>query len=260
MKYNHLLQSMLYSAVLIVPAAGANAASVSMSDSATSYSCATFSTIAFDAAGNATVNCSGYVTGGVPIPSTTPPTTPPTTPGAANDPGYGTGLWLPAGTTNLFVVDQMNTGGVGNVDYIPGCVNSVTAEISSSSCALQWSQTSGNSTITMAQGNVLSIRFPSKNTLSLNGGNFGLSARNGLNTPHAFSMWLTSDPTASYENTPELCRNWMFGKKTQNVQTGKYGCPVSPGKLYYLNIRIDDTCSGQDCTFALTEETNDFKY
>ena len=180
--------------------------------------------------------------------------------GAVNDPGYGTGLWLPAGTTNLFVVDQMNTGGVGNVDYIPGCVNSVTAEISSSSCALQWSQTSGNSTITMAQGNVLSIRFPSKNTLSLNGGNFGLSARNGLNTPHAFSMWLTSDPTASYENTPELCRNWMFGKKTQNVQTGKYGCPVSPGKLYYLNIRIDDTCSGQDCTFALTEETNDFKY
>ena len=231
-----------------------------MSDSATSYSCATFSTIAFDAAGNATVNCSGYVTGGVPIPSTTPPTTPPTTPGAANDPGYGTGLWLPAGTTNLFVVDQMNTGGVGNVDYIPGCVNSVTAEISSSSCALQWSQTSGNSTITMAQGNVLSIRFPSRDTLSTYGSRFNLKARDGLNTPHVFSMWLTTDPTASYEGTPDLCKNVMFGRKTTSVSSGSQGCPVTPGTLYYLNIRIDDACSGAGCTFALQEDATYFKY
>ena len=180
--------------------------------------------------------------------------------GAVNDPGYGTGLWLPAGTTNLFVVDQMNTGGVGNVDYIPGCVNSVTADFSASPCALNWSQVSGDTIITMAQGNVLSIRFPSRDTLSTYGSRFNLKARDGLNTPHVFSMWLTTDPTASYEGTPDLCKNVMFGRKTTSVSSGSQGCPVTPGTLYYLNIRIDDACSGAGCTFALQEDATYFKY
>ena len=270
LKYNHLLQSMLYSAVMIVPAAGANAASVSMSDSATSYSCATFSTIAFDAAGNATVTCNGTVTGGAPTPTltpttpttttTTPPTTTTTTTTTTTDPGYGTGLWLPPNTTNLFVVDQVNRGGLGAEDYIPGCINFTKADFSSDTCALHSTFTSGTTKIAMAQGNILSMRFPSKDVLSQEGGSFLLKAADGRVTRHAFSMWLTLDPTTSYEATDPSCKNMMWGTKTQTVTSGKYGCSIRPGTLYYLNIRIDDACSDADCRFYLTEDSNDFNY
>lgn len=182
--------------------------------------------------------------------------------GSGTDPGIGTGLWLPPGTTNVFVLDQMIalSGSVQPYNYVPGCLGQPSPASSSSGCAVNYQLSASYNgqtyNVSMAQGNVISIRIMSgatvntfKNTILQNGV--------GGNVPVSTTLWLSTVPPGvaggNSGDVPAGCRVTDSGTPTISTTTVAGFCAIQPNTLYYVNMRAEGACSGSQCRYQLTE-------
>jgi hypothetical protein len=178
-----------------------------------------------------------------------------------NDPGIGTGTWLPPGTSSWFVVDQTGVGGLGIVNYTPGCVNNQPAPYNSSTgCALSTSYyTYFNGipyVVAHGYGRTVTTRFRAKTTSPGYDGDIQLDGPTGDNITDTAKLWLTTVPTQSYETTDANCR------ATSNAHASIYTtlrgtpgrCQLVPGQRLYLHLRIDGGCV--NCRYKYYESTD----
>lgn len=105
----------------------------------------------------------------------------------------------------------------------------------------------------MDTGHVVAIRYIS-GSVPTSGQNFILSAGTGSSgIPSAVTMSLSTIP-GDLTSVPAACRvSALQGSGAIRITVGGSGCPVTPGSLYYLNVRTDSTCSGGPCRFYLQE-------
>lgn len=178
------------------------------------------------------------------LPST--PKTPPPVPvgGITGDTGWGTGLWVPPGTSGFWVVDQSGIDGTGSQTAFPGCVNGGSV---SGACNNSYQYSLGNNYITMAQGNVLAIRYRTKSTLpSLSSFTFYNAEGNGLPATIIYSLSILPGDFSNAACTGNTAILYV-GNSTQA------GCKLSANTQYYLNISTTSPCSGVACRFKVNE-------
>lgn len=170
------------------------------------------------------------------------------------------GLWLPPGTSNVYVVDQMGTRGTqtrGSINYLPGCANELSSNNSYSGCAISPSYsgtvcgTNTSATLTMTSNNIMSVRYTSNAQAENSVGAFSLTSAGNGNVMHLTQMWLSTTPGAAYSSVPTSCAASTAGMP--NIYTGPGYCPVKSNADYYLNIQISDVCS--NCTLLLTSDS-----
>jgi hypothetical protein len=177
---------------------------------------------------------------------------------STTDPGIGAGLWVPPNMATRTVADQSGDA-TWKLSYVPGCLNGLTATSSSSGCAGQTSYTgtiagtTSSRTVTMGSPNELVLRYKSTptagssvkyiRTRSYDGGNVGVNMR----------VWLSADPTATYESAAAACK--QTSSRTPMVITGPGYCPISPNTTYYYGMDYDITTG---LRFSVDETGADF--
>lgn len=171
-----------------------------------------------------------------------------------DDTGIGSGLWVPAGYPNLYVVDQSGTG--ITTSYVPGCVNGTDPGSSSwTGCAANNSFTTNGVKIEAMKGKVLSVRYKSNSTAGTTKKWFTVTGFDGGNTGPVY-VWLTDDPRNTYAQTDSKCK--AYSTSAPSVVTGYYKtstyCQISANKVYYLNIESDMTTPQK---FKIFEEASD---
>jgi len=178
----------------------------------------------------------------------------PSAPGA--DPGYGSGLWQPPGTTNIFVADQSGLDGSGGASIVPGCVNGGSA-LYGAACRASKTYTdvinNPNVTVRLSQGQVLSLRYRvnSAAATGANTGSFTLNNVLGGGVLYQTTVSLSSTPG---DFSDAKCR--MTSTRSPFVVTGGSNCAVDRSKgIYYLNIRVDVPCT--ECVFTVGENSSE---
>lgn len=177
---------------------------------------------------------------------------------STTDPGIGAGLWVPPNMPARTVADQSGDE-TWKLSYVPGCLNGQKSINSSSGCAAQASYTgtiagtTTSHTVTTGSPKQLVLRYRSTptagsslkyiRTRSFDGGNVGVNMR----------VWLSTDPTATYESLPAACK--QTSSRTPTVITGPGYCPISPNTTYYYGMDYDITT---DLRFSVDETGADF--
>jgi len=179
---------------------------------------------------------------------------------SATDPGQWTGLWLPPGTNNVFVADQMSPRGVGSTNYIPGCLNEQTSSgtPSGGDCSAKVTYTGivygtgSSATVALQNNNILSIRYKSNSNPNTTYSSFLLVGGSGGNLGTTVNMWLSTTPGAAMSSVPTYCKS--TSSSSVRVSTNASWCSIKPDTNYYLNIQVPATvCSF--CSFKLTDDT-----
>lgn len=173
----------------------------------------------------------------------------PTQPGA--DPGYGSGLWQPPGTTNLFVADQSGVDGSGGSSIVPGCINGGSAAYGAACRENKTYVSSDNRTVRLTQGQILSLRYRPNQAAAVTGysGSFQLSNVIGGNIVYQTTVSLSTVP-GDFSNT----RCTITSTRRPSVLVGNDYCPIDRTKsVYYLNIRVDVPCT--ECVFTVGENS-----
>ncbi|MBX7134735.1 MAG: hypothetical protein K1X67_18870 [Fimbriimonadaceae bacterium] len=173
------------------------------------------------------------------------------TSGAANDPGMFTGTWIPEGMTNVWVVDQSETSGGGTVTQIPGCANQK-PQINGCTSSLVETKAGVTTTVTLAQGHTMSVRFLSESTIP--SGYFKLQSGTGAGTPASVQFSLSQTPGDF--TGPAACNKVTTQAGLQpTISIGATGsvCVVSPNTYYYLNVKTTSACDGATCKFKILE-------
>lgn len=169
---------------------------------------------------------------------------------STTDPGIGAGLWVPPGMANRTVADQSG-GATDSVSYVPGCLNGAMSTSSGTGCAAKTvfdgtlygtataHTVSLGGTGALNSGKQLVLRYKSTSnagtstkyirTRSYDGGNVGVNMR----------MWLSADPTATYDSVDSKCK--QQSNRTPTIITGPGYCPVSPNTVYYYGMEYDET-------------------
>lgn len=216
----------------------------------TTYSC-TGGTVAGDGSISYTGCDSGTTSGTSTSGTSTSGTSTSGTSGAANDPGMFTGTWIPEGMTNVWVVDQSETSGGGTVTQIPGCANQK-PQINGCTSALVETKGGVTTTVTLAQGNTMSVRFLSESTIP--SGFFKLQSGTGAGTPASVQFSLSQTPGDF--TGPAACNKVTTQSGLQpTISIGATGsvCVVSPNTYYYLNVKTTSACDGATCKFKILE-------
>lgn len=197
---------------------------------------------------------------------------------SGDDPGMGGGLWVPPGMPNRTVADQSSSS--MDVSYVPGCLNGQFAKDSSSACAAYSSYTgtvSGSTeqrTVTLGQGKQLVLRYKTPSTITDKRA-IKVGAWNGGNVAVNMKIWLSTSPTASYDDVSASCRaqattaptintasqdsitttTTVWGKTTST--TANY-CKLLPNTVYYFGMEFPETVSGYGARFQVDEMQADF--
>lgn len=194
----------------------------------------------------------GTTTGGTTTGGTTTGGT--TTGGTSGDTGWGTGTFIPAGTTNTWIVDQSAASGAGNITYVPGCVNFTTIGSNCSTANVYNGKFNGaNYSITLGQGNVLSVRYRALVTPTA-GQYFMLTSGVGSGIP-AGVVYTISQTAGDFAPANANCRK-VGAKNSQPyimIGSGASQCPISAGSSFYVNISTTEACSGISCVFKVVE-------
>ncbi len=176
---------------------------------------------------------------------------------STSDPGLWTGLWIPPRTSNVIVADQPGTRGTGAVDYLPGCLNQGVSVVvnGAGDCSSKANYTgtvygTGNSaSVTLGNGQVMSIRFMSSADAASNVGVWSLVGAAGGNIGFTTSMWLSTEPGAALSSVAGNCQ--ITGGGSIKIGTGPGYCSVTNSTLYYLNISVPGPCA--NCAVKLYE-------
>ncbi len=197
--------------------------------------------------GGTTASCSATI-------AVSPP--PPT----GNDPGVGSGLWIPAGTSNRIVADPSGPDLNRIVSYIPGCLNGLTANNSATGCAALSSYTgtlagtTTTQTVTINSGKSVLIRYRPKANAGSSVKGIYLSDATGGAVGASVKIWISTDPTSTYDTVPAACRNTSTSYPA--VTTGPGYCQISTANpVYYLGI---ESSSATPLRYKVQESQSDF--
>lgn len=164
--------------------------------------------------------------------------------------------------------------------YIPGCLNGQFAKDSSSSCAAfetytgLTSDTKISQTVKMGGGSQLLLRYKTKDTIT-NGKSINIYAWNGGNISVNMKIWLSTHPTARYDQVPKLCKasaaeSFMISTASQEsitttqmvwgkeITTTFQYCKLLPNTVYYFGIEFPEVVSGYKSRFQVNEHFADF--
>lgn len=174
-------------------------------------------------------------------------------------PAYGTGSWLPNGNNSLVVVDQSGLDGAGGATIIPGCVNGGSAAYGAA-CRNVYTYTDPNNTsitTSLTAGKVLSVRYrPVANAATGSStGYFQLANVSGGNIVYSTTMSLSTTPGDFDANS--VGASCKFGPDTRRptLFTGSGYCNIDRSKPYYLNIKVETTCTS--CVFTINENSSE---
>jgi hypothetical protein len=180
-----------------------------------------------------------------------------------NDPGIGTGLWQPKGTSNIFVVDQSMPGGNGSTTYIPGCSNY--GDYATTNC---------ESIGELKDGSTMSIRYKPTTMAGTtpSNGSMQVGSLTGGTMKRLTDAWLSKTPPSkdiTDSNISNLlsaispkCQN--SSNKTATIITGIDYCYVrTTDSVWYLNIRPrssnNTNCANGNCVYKIDENSHDLK-
>jgi hypothetical protein len=163
-----------------------------------------------------------------------------------------TGTWIPEGMSNVWVVDQSEPQGGGSTTSIPSCANQK-AQINGCTSTLVETKAGVTTTVTLAQGNTMSIRFLSDPTITANQ-YFKLQSGDGAGVPAAVQFSLSQTP-ADFTGPAGCNKTSIAGGQPLIIlaTSGTTSCVVSPNTYYYLNVKTTSTCSGATCRFKILE-------
>jgi hypothetical protein len=202
-------------------------------------------------------SCAGTNGGTTASCSATRTVTPP--PPVGNDPGVGSGLWVPAGMVNRTVADPSGPEINRIVSYVPGCLNGLTANNSASGCALNSSYTgtlagtTTSHTVSLVSGKQLLIRYRPKANAGTSVKGIYVSSATGGSVGPSMKVWLSTDPTATYDSVPAVCRD--TSTSFPSVTTGPGYCPISTSNpVYYFGF---ETSSTTPLRFKVQESQSD---
>lgn len=163
------------------------------------------------------------------------------------DTGFGTGLWVPSGTTGVYVVDQSGNGvnDPSNSTIVPGCVNGGPMDWDDE-CRLQIVY---RNVVQLTQGKVISVRYRVKADAPIAGRTGEMSVNSfiggGLHWKQTVSLSAVpgdfSDPACT-----------LVTNRTPRLLTGDDYCPIARDhEIYYFNIRLDQPCD--QCAFVIQD-------
>lgn len=191
---------------------------------------------------------------------TTVPAPGPVTPPLVNsDPGVGTGLWAPPGTTDRIVADPSGPATNRIVSYIPGCLNGGAANNSAVGCAANNSYmgrlAGAPHTVRLVSGKQLLLRYRPKPNAGTTVKGISVSSATGGTVGARTKVWLSPDPTATYDSVPAACRDVSTTLPSITTGPGPNHCPISPdAPVYYLGI---ETSSPAPIRFKVQESQSD---
>jgi hypothetical protein len=185
----------------------------------------------------------------------------PPPPPTGDDPGSG--LWVPSGTTNRIVADPSGPiEGPRIQSYVPGCLNGGSANFSSGGCAALSSYTgtlTGTSTpqtVSFGSGKQVVLRYQPVAGAGSSVKSLKVRGSTGGNVVVNMRVWLSTDPTATYESVPEACK--QTSTTTPKIYTGTGYCPISASTpVYYLGIAFDEPATSSTSRFIVDESYSD---
>ena len=231
--------------------------SVSLSDTITinNTSC-TISTFTMNALlRDCTVTQNGTIPPLPPVePPVVPPVTPPVVPPVGGDPGVGSGLWVPPGSSNLYVLDTAK----GGITYVPGCMNGGEGG-PTDACgfrdAIRASYNGKSYAISAAPGTIVSMRLkpvakefehtfllPRIHIAGAAGGNIGGKVDVSLSkTPGSFNV----DTNCYKPSVGQSITLPVTNKPNNKACVVDYTSP-----MYYRNCKVSSGCVGKNhCIF-----------
>lgn len=165
----------------------------------------------------------------------------------------GSGSWFPPGTTNHLVADQSGAVEV-KVSYVPGCLNGLMSINSQSGCAAK----NYYGDFMLRSDHILSLRYMSKPGAGSSLKSFKVDGSFGANVGYDVSVWLATDPRASYASVAAACK--QTSATHPSIITGPGHCPIIPDTRYYLNIQNHSDCLLDDgrvdpaCKFQVEDD------
>lgn len=241
--------------VLITPSTGYNVSASGCSGSPTTTQSAAYTYTTGSIVGNCTVTITFTAQGSSP----------------STDPGIGSNqLWIPPtaiasplSASNLVVADHSGGPSYPPMTYIPGCLNGEGASTYSTGCAANTSYTgtpaglSESYTVTLDLNKVLSLRYRANATIT-NARSIKLSSSDGSsNLGRSMSLWITTDPTTSYEAAATACKATADQNLYVYTGTGGIYCPLTANGVYYVNVRGNTSCS--NCRYKVDGTQDDFQ-
>jgi hypothetical protein len=181
--------------------------------------------------GGSTASCSATRTASTPAPVS-----------STDDPLIGGGLWVPPNMTNRTVADQSGYS-TDKFSYVPGCLNGAFTSASTSGCALKSSfegQINGVPySATIGSGKQLVLRYKTPATLSTITKNIKARGYDGGNVGVSMRVWLSTNPTATYDSVPTACKQTSTTNPTIYTGTTATYCQLQPNTVYYYGIEVD---------------------
>ncbi|MFZ1654846.1 MAG: fibronectin type III domain-containing protein, partial [Candidatus Moraniibacteriota bacterium] len=162
--------------------------------------------------------------------------------GAPGDPRTGT--WRPS--ARVTVGDP--TGGLvqSNVTYVPGCLNPDPSQ-TIVSCG------QNSSGAAMASGDVVSVRYRVGASYT-QGQYFSFNSGGGSGISYPIDVSLSLSP-GDFSPTDADCETSGVQISAPRIVIGDGAgqCHLMTNSLYYLNLRIRESCSGPSCVFKINE-------
>jgi len=250
-------------------AASVLAGTITISDTTngTTATC-TYNSVGVDASGNATTSvsgCTGTVGGSTSGTSTSGTSTSGTSTSGTSTSGTSTSGTTTGGTgadtgtfgsgtvvagANWWIVDQSGTpNGSGSNTAAPGCVNGASATFGCQTSLSGTTSTGVKYSMNLATiGNTISIRYVADATVT--SGYFSIGSGTGNSSvPIGITYSLSETPGDFTLAAP--CQKTVAKGAYAALSIGGSACPVTAGKLYYLNIKTTTTCT--DCRLWITE-------
>lgn len=209
---------------------------------------------------------------GSPTPSEPPPSPPPPPPPEqpSGDGGVGgtdprVGTWSPnlSAVPRVVVVSQAGKGGE-TVTVVPGCVNGGAAGVDApcSTASVYNATINGVSVpVRLTKGQILSVRYPLSGTAAT-GSTGSIKLTNAWGGAISQNTKISLSPRAGDMTGNGLSRCTNLTNLTPAVSTGttSFSCKIDRAQpMYYLNIAVQDECSGSNCIFYVQEGSLEFR-
>ena len=177
----------------------------------------------------------------------------------------GSGSWSPdlSATPRVVVVGQSG-GATDAVTVVPGCVNGgSTANGSTCSKTSEYSANINGTVVkvAMTQGQILSIRYPVSGVTTTSGtGSLKLANSVGGAIGIDTLISLSPIPGDMTGNGQSRCTNRSTLTPSVSTGTSTFSCKVDRTRsMYYLNIAVQQACSGSNCVFYIAEGSSEFR-
>lgn len=199
-----------------------------------------------------------------PAPSPPPPVQPPGD-GTVGGTDPGVGAWSPdlSAVPRVVVVSQAGKGGE-TVTVVPGCVNGGASGVDApcSTASVYNAIINGASVpVKLTKGQILSVRYPLSGTAAT-GGTGSIKLTNGWGGSTSVQTKISLSPVPGDMTGNGLLRCTSLTNTTPAVSTGttSFSCKINrAAPMYYLNIAVQDECSGSKCIFYVQEGSLEFR-